>query len=288
MSVPDAGVEWRHRYVEANGLTLHVVAAGPEDGDPVLLLHGFPDFWYGWREQFGALADAGFRVWAPDQRGYNLSDRPAPVGAYGLRPLAADAAALAEAMGGEAAVVGHDFGGGVAWWLAATRPELLTRVVAVNSPHPAALVARVARDPRQFLRHWYAWLFQFPRLAERLFRAREFAFGVAALSRTSRPGTFSEADLARYREAWGRSGAVRGMLNWYRAARTDRPESLDRRVSVPASVLWGRDDPVLPAALAEESRAYCDRAHVEYVADARHWPHLERPDAVNGYLRAVL
>jgi len=124
-----------------SGLRLHIVAAGPTDGPVVVLLHGFPEFWYGWRHQIGALSEAGLRVVAPDQRGYNLSDKPLGIAAYRLDRLAEDVVGLAAALGRERfAVVGHDWGGVVAWHLAARFPERVTRAAILNAPHPATCV----------------------------------------------------------------------------------------------------------------------------------------------------
>ena len=123
--------------LRTNGITLHAAAAGPAEGKLVILLHGFPEFWYGWRHQIAPLAASGLRILAPDQRGYNLSDKPAGIAAYRLDTLADDVIGLADALGREHfAVVGHDWGGVVAWRLAARNPERVTRAVILNAPHP--------------------------------------------------------------------------------------------------------------------------------------------------------
>src|SRR3712207_984228 len=141
-----------HRTVASNGHRFHVAQAGPEEGPLVLLLHGFPEFWYGWRRQIAWLAARGFRVWAPDQRGYNLSDRPRGVEAYRLDHLTDDVLGLVEASGRTRAhLVGHDWGGVVGWRFAERFPGSLDRLAILNAPHPAAMRARLARDPVQAL-----------------------------------------------------------------------------------------------------------------------------------------
>ena len=152
------------RFVPANGLRLHLVEAGPEDGPPVVLLHGFPEaLWYGWRRQIGPLAEAGFRVIVPDQRGYNTSDKPRGVAAYRVETLAADVAGLLDTLQLErASVVGHDWGAVVAWWLALARPERVSRLAILNVPHPAVMRRHLLSSPRQALRSWYVFFFQVP------------------------------------------------------------------------------------------------------------------------------
>ena len=162
----------RHERVTAGGgVTLHVVRAGAE-GPAVVLLHGFPEFWYSWRHQIDPLVDAGFSVVAPDLRGYNLSDRPREVGAYRLDHLVEDVAAVMRATGrARAHVVGHDWGGVIAWALAGAHPELVDKLVIMNAPHARSYVETVRRSLRQMLRSWYVLFFQLPLLPERALAA---------------------------------------------------------------------------------------------------------------------
>ncbi|WP_254543285.1 alpha/beta fold hydrolase [Halomarina pelagica] len=271
------------RYVETNGVTLHVRTVGPEDGAPVVLLHGFPEFWYGWRRQLPALADAGYRLLVPDQRGYNLSDRPGRRGAYRIDALARDVVGLLDAEGYDAArIVGHDWGAMVAWWLALDHPGRVERLGILNVPHPGAFGEVIRENPRQALRSWYAGVFQLPRLPEAALRARDFELLERGLTDSSRPGTFSEVDLARYRTAWGRPGALTGMLNWYRANGL-RSGLFDRRerVTVPTLVLWGARDTALIRENAERSVEYCEDGALVVFEDATHWVQHEKADEVN-------
>ena len=145
----------RHRMVSAGSVDMHLVEAGPEDGQPVLLLHGFPEFWYGWRHQIPALAQAGLRVLAPDARGYNRSSRPGAIADYRLKQLRADVVNLLDALDlPQAIVVGHDWGAALAWSVALYQPERVKRLAILNVPHPAVMSRMVRSNPRQLLRSW--------------------------------------------------------------------------------------------------------------------------------------
>ncbi len=357
--------EIRHTTIATNGVTLHVAQAGPEDGAPVILLHGFPEPWFCWRHQIGPLAEAGYRVLAPDQRGYNTSEKPARIADYALDVLSADVVGLIAStgrndamlvghdwggivawwvalrhpdrverlavnaphplrmtkcdppgddatpvvthergsgspgsidepedvgrqdvervignarrllarvvpalVGGEdavaglapdqrgyntsekpariadyaldvlaadvlglidgtgcarAALVGHDWGGIVAWWVAVRHPDRVQRLVVLNAPHPVAFRRYLLRHPAQLRRSWYAFYFQLPRWPEFRLRRANWHSLVRTLRTTSRPGTFHDDDLERYRQAWSEPGAITAMIHWYRAALRYRP-----------------------------------------------------------------
>lgn len=273
-----------HRHIETNGVDLHVVLHGPADGRPVVLLHGFPEFWYGWRQQIEPLADAGYRVIVPDQRGYNLSAKPHGVRAYSLDVLANDILGLLDALGHDrASIVGHDWGGAVAWWLAkhhATRVDTLT---ILDSPHPRVF-GRALRSPRQLLRSWYMFAFQLPGLAEWACRRDDFAPLANGLA-GARQGAFTESDLALYRAAWSQPGALTTMLNWYRAAFRSRPRHGSRAAIVaPTLILWGKRDAYLGADMAQSSAAQCEHARVEIFDTASHWLQHDEPARVNAAL----
>ena len=264
-----------------NGIQLHAVEAGPRDGPLVILLHGFPEFWWGWRRQIEPLAAAGLHVLAPDQRGYNLSDRPAGVAAYDLDTLAAEVIGLADAAGQrKVMLVGHDWGGLVAWWTASRHPHRVDRLVVLNAPHPAVMGAYMRRHPSQMLRSSYVGFFQLPFIPERLLAAGDFALMRRALRRSSRPGTFSPEDLGRYAGAWARPGALTGMLNWYRALRL-RPAIAHAAVEAPTLLIWGGQDRFLERGLAERSLALCRAGRPLWLDEASHWVHLEKPEIVN-------
>lgn len=271
----------------SNGLEFQAVSAGPMDGPLVILLHGFPEFSYGWRHQIPALAEASFRVIAPDQRGYNGSSKPAGAAAYTLDALADDVLGLADVLGRDHfAVVGHDWGGVVAWHLAARNPERVTRAAILNAPHPATLRRYARAHPSQALKSWYVTFFQLPLLPEVALGATGFWALRRVLSRTSRPGTFTGADFRHYRESWAQPGALTAMLNWYRALHL-RPASAGpapARIRVPVRVIWGDRDAFLDRGLAEAGLMLCDRGEVFHLPEATHWPQHEEPDAVNRLL----
>jgi pimeloyl-ACP methyl ester carboxylesterase len=272
------------------GVTLHVASAGPADGALVILLHGFPEFWYGWRRQIGPLAEAGFRVLAPDQRGYHLSEKPRGLGHYTLDALADDVVALIDASDRpKAALVGHDWGGVVAWHVAAKHPDRVERLAVLNAPHPSVMRKHLWTHPGQTLRSWYVFAFQLPWLPEAALKRAGGKPLAAALRNTSRPGTFSDDDLSRYRRSWSEPGALTAMLNWYRAAlQATSPTPPNPRVRVPVLILWGRGDAALGPDLANASLALCDQGRLVVFPDATHWLQHEEPDDVNRRLLAYL
>jgi pimeloyl-ACP methyl ester carboxylesterase len=273
-----------HHQVPTNGLHLHVVQCGPAAGPLVVLLHGFPEFWESWRAQIPALAAAGYRVWVPDQRGYNLSDKPLGIKAYTLPTLAADILGLLDAAGcRQAYIVGHDWGGIVAWYLAAQYPERVARATIINVPHPAVVRPNIWRVPSQLARSWYIGFFQLPGLPERLVRRNNWRFGEQSLLGTSRPGTFSATELARYKAAWAQPGAITAMINWYRALRLPTGTRW-RRIRVPVQLIWGKQDTFLAAELAELSLAQCENAQLHYFPEATHWVEVEEAPAVNNLI----
>ena len=279
------------RRIETNGIALSVACDGPGDGPLVILLHGFPEFWYGWRAQIPALAAAGLRVVAPDLRGYDLSDKPRGISAYRADVVAADIVGLIDDAGRDrATIVGHDWGGAIAWTIAMRHPDRVSRLVVLNCGHPSAMLRRIATDPRQLARSWYIFALQFPWLPERLARANDFRMLVRALRGSSRPGTFSDDDLARYREAWSQPGALTAMIDYYRAALRRRPPSTDPRanprIRVPTHLVWGTGDRFLGRELAEDSLEYCDNGRVTYL-DTTHWVQHEAPERVSAAIIAA-
>jgi epoxide hydrolase 4 len=264
---------------------LHAVAAGPKDGPVVILLHGFPEFWYGWRSQIEPLAAAGFRIIVPDQRGYNLSSKPSGVAAYALTELVSDVIAIADQLGQEKIfLAGHDWGAAVAWSTALLHPQRIAKLAILNVPHPSVMRKFISTRPRQFLRSWYMFFFQLPWLPEALFSAFNFRLGEQALLGSSRPGTFSFEDLAQYRDAWSQPGALTGMINWYRALFRTPVKFLDKTVRVPTRILWGERDAFLLAEMARESLRYCMNAELFTFADASHWLQHEEPARVSELL----
>lgn len=275
----------RERQLVVNGVRLHLVEAGPEDGPLVILLHGFPEFWRAWERQLGPLARAGFRVVAPDLRGYNLSEKPPGVEAYRVGVLQEDVAALIRALGHRRArVVGHDWGGIVAWALALRQPGVVERLVILNAPHPAAF-RRVARKPAQWRRSWYIFLFQLPWLPERLLPR----FGRWALRGTN-PRAYSEAERQLYEEAWAQPGAATAMIHYYRAMLRfgGRQKGGSAQevppLRLPTLVLWGERDVALLPELANGLERWVPGVRVVRFPRASHWVMRDEPVRVNNLL----
>jgi len=268
-----------HR-IRGHGIDLHVVTAGPKDGHPVILLHGFPDFWYGWRHQVDALAAAGLRLIMPDQRGYGGSDKPDRVRAYDISELSGDVLGLMDELQlPRASLVGHDFGGGVAWWIAANHPERVERLVVLNCPH-FAVYRRAHCGLEQLARSWYVYGLLVPRLAEAACAAREFR-ALVRLGPGTRAGGMREEDMPPYREAWAQPGAVHGMLAWYRAMIPALMRRFPRtRIAAPTLLLWGKRDPFLASAMAQPSIELCDRGEL-IMLDETHWLHWDAPELVS-------
>jgi pimeloyl-ACP methyl ester carboxylesterase len=271
-------------WVDGDGVRLHFVELG--SGPLVVLLHGFPDFWYGWRHQLAPLAAAGFRVVALDLRGYNLSERPARVEDYTPRRVSADVAAAIERLGGCAnAVVGHDWGGVIAWHLSVTRPDVLERLAILNAPHPARY-RELLLHSSQMLRSWYVAAFQIPRLPERALCWRDGA-AIAAMLRAAHARAPNVGDLAAYRAVFRPPGAMEAALAYYRAVRgraLRRDASEARRTPHPTLVLWGERDPALVRANAERLERWVPDVRVLRVPGAGHFVQSDAPDAVNDAL----
>jgi pimeloyl-ACP methyl ester carboxylesterase len=278
---------YEHHFIRTNGIALHIVMSGPANGPVVLLLHGFPEFWYGGRRQIRALAAAGFRVWTPDQRGYNLSDKPRDRRAYAMDLIARDTIGLIEATGRrQVYLAGHDWGAMAAWWVALTAPERVRQMAILNAPHPEVAIRHVWSDPRQMARSTYAAFFQLPRVPESLLRARRYSLLARLLKSSARRGTFSDDDIEHYRQAWSQPQALRSMLNWYRAFTIQSLPDGSSRVSVPTTIIWGDKDVALRNVMAEESAALCDDGELIWMRGVSHWVQHEASEAVNQTLIA--
>ncbi|HSD44060.1 MAG TPA: alpha/beta hydrolase [Burkholderiales bacterium] len=283
-----------HHYADANGIRLHYAAAG--SGPLVLFLHGFPEFWYAWWAQLAEFGRDRLAV-APDQRGHNLSDKPAGVDAYKAKHLIADVRALALALGRERfALVAHDWGGAIAWSFAIAHPEMLDKLVIVNAPHPIAFARELGGNPVHQRASSYMNLFRDAK-AERVMSEDKYR----RLARMSVDAWNAGSDERRaYLEAWAQPGALSCMLNWYRASPFYPPTGndlgaarlkLDPRdfvVRVPTLVIWGmRDDFLLPSLLDGLDECVPD-LRIERIPEGTHWVIHEQPERVNALIRAFL
>lgn len=284
---------WEHGFVDLEEVRLHYVSQG--EGPLVVLLHGFPEFWYSWRHQIPALAES-FKVVACDMRGYNLSDKPARVSDYTRSHLTADVAQLIEAMGySKAHVVGHDWGGVVAWSFAMDQPSRLDRLVVMNAPHPADFLKKLASNPRQLLMSLYVFFFQLPTVPEFVLSAADYfvlkrSFSDWAIDKSA----FSREDLDRLAGAAAVPGALRSGLNYYRAAFRDfsqvaRMRREPRGVASDTLLIWAEDDAALGKELTYGLDSYCDRSlEIRYIPNCSHWVQQEQPLLVNEMLRVFL
>lgn len=272
-------------FFQSDNVEIHAVTAGPRDGPVIVLLHGFPEFWYAWQRQIEPLAAAGFRVIVPDQRGYNMSGKPPGVAPYALPRLVSDVIAIADQLEHERIfLAGHDWGAAVAWSLAILHPQRVARLVILNVPHPSVMTRYLRTRPRQMLRSWYMFFFQIPSLPEAIFSARNFWLGTRTLLRSSRSGTFSIADLEQYRAAWAQPGALTATINWYRALFRSVRGFPDAMVRVPTRILWGERDAFLVAEMAQESLRYCAQGELVRFPKASHWLQHEEPARVSELL----
>jgi pimeloyl-ACP methyl ester carboxylesterase len=274
----------REGYAQIGDVRLHYVEAG--EGPLVVLLHGFPEFWYGWRLQIQPLAAAGFHVVAPDMRGYNLSSHPDAVAAYDSDTLADDVRGLIHERGAESALlVGHDWGGTAAWATAMKHPEVVDRLAILNAAHPRKL-SQGLHHPDQLRKSWYFFFFALPELPETVVHANNWHFFRHFLQDAD--PAYTPEEIEHYVEAWSQPGAASGMINYYRFSvrqSQKRAEAALRPISAPTLVIWGEDDAYLGSNLAEPDHddvPHLDR--VERVSDASHWVHHDQPERVNHLL----
>ena len=281
----------RYNYAQVNGVRLHYAESGSSN-DLVILLHGFPEFWYSWRHQLTALGER-YHVVAPDLRGYNLSDKPSRVEDYRIEVLVEDVIGLIEHFGArQAAIVGHDWGAGVAWAVAQKHPERVSKLAVLQVPPAAAWRANLTL--KQLQRSWYMFFFQLPRVPEWLmgrnnFRALERTFTETVI----RKGSFTDKDIKRYKDALRQPGALTAALNYYRAnvfrLMSSRPkggENASRgRIRVSTLFIFGEQDfAILPATVQGIAR-YVDAPYREVrIADSGHWVQNEAVDEVNSVL----
>lgn len=286
---PDPASGIRNRWVEANGLRFEVAEAG--EGDHLaLLLHGFPELNFSWRHQMPQLAELGYRVWAPNQRGYGKSSRPQGIEAYSADRIVADAAALADASGARrVTLIAHDWGGAIAWQFAVSRARPLARLVVMNCPHPACF-AREIRTWKQLRKSWYMFLFQLPKLPEAMLTANGGrAVRRAFLDSAANPARFPPEDLDVYARAATEPGAMTAMVNWYRAAARNRTLTSQARgypvIETPTLLVWGEADIALDIATIDGTDRYVRDLTVRRLPGISHWVQNDAADEVNAILR---
>lgn len=285
--------ELRHRVVSANGLRMHVAECG--DGDRLALcLHGFPECWFSWRHQMPMLAELGYRVWAPDLRGYGDTERPPRLQDYAIEHLLADVAGLIDAaQPRETVLLAHDWGAIIAWLFAMRRLRPLDRLVIMNVPHPACF-DRELRRWAQLRRSWYAFLFQVPRLPEALMRANDYrairdAFRASAIDKSR----FPDEVLQVYRDNAARPGALTAMLNYYRAYGRGGGGARQRAlgypiIDIPTLMVWGEEDVALTRETTYGTERWVPNLTIRYLPRVSHWVQQEAPEAVNAIVKTWL
>jgi pimeloyl-ACP methyl ester carboxylesterase len=287
-----------HKYADVNGVRLHYATTGK--GKLIMFVHGFPEFWYEWKNQ---LAEFGrdHQAVAPDMRGYNLSSKPAEVDQYQVKYLVEDLRALAEKLGHKKFIlVAHDWGGAVAWAFAIAHPEYLEKLVIINAPHPGVFQRELRENPAQQRASGYMLMFRSPQ-AEQTLSANNYAMLVqVVLGEGLKNGVFTEEDKKAYIEAWSRPGALTGGLNYYRAARVGPPAEGEKEpanfagampsleVKVPTLVIWGEKDTALLTGNLEGLDKYVPNLTIKRIPDGTHWVIHEKPALVNGYIREFI
>ncbi|MBW8684646.1 alpha/beta fold hydrolase [Chitinophaga rhizophila] len=268
------------RFDLVNGIKIHSLQLGAPDAEIVIFLHGFPEYSGAWQEQMVYLAAQGYYVIAPDQRGYNLSDKPDDVHSYMMDHLVTDIAALIGILTtGKVILVGHDWGGAVAWEVALRHPHLLRQLIILNMPHPIVMIETLKTSLSQQLKSWYQAMFQLPWFPELLLKSFNCKVLSSMLISTARKHTFSEDQLKQYRVAWQQPGALTAMLNWYRASRYYRPGK--GMITMPTLVIWGKQDAFLNAGMARRSVRRCAKGKLVMIDDATHWLHHEQSTKIS-------
>jgi pimeloyl-ACP methyl ester carboxylesterase len=279
---------WNHNYIKTNGIQLHYVSKG--EGPLMLMLHGFPEFWYSWRHQILEFAE-NYRVVAPDLRGYNESDKPQGIESYAITELVKDIAGIIGGLGYQKCVlVGHDWGGAVAWQFAYTYTEMIEKLIVMNIPHPAKF-SQGLFTPQQLMRSWYIFFFQLPYLPELLCRWNDYqslasAFTDMAMDKSA----FSSADIQAYKDAAAKKGALTAAINYYRSVFREllTKQRQWKKLEVPTLMIWGENDLALGKELTYGTEDYVEQLEIKYIPNCSHWVQQEKPQLVNQYMSDFL
>lgn len=268
--------------ISNNDIDLEIREAGPEDGELVILLHGFPENWSTWRHQIEPLAQAGYRVCAPNMRGYGKSSKPREIARYEIDELIADVDAIRRHYQREKFhLVGHDWGGAVAWWYAMHLEQHLSSLSILNLPHPRALVKQLRSSAKQLFKSWYMFFFQLPWLPEWSMARFNFASFKNILKKTSNPGSYSDEDFRLLEESWKEPGTLRAMTHYYRAMMRRIATPMNKnQLTVPTRILWGENDLALSLEGAVNSQKYLKQGELITYPDATHWLAHDKPEEV--------
>ncbi|MEZ5027106.1 MAG: alpha/beta hydrolase [Chitinophagales bacterium] len=277
----------KHEYVEVNGIKLHVAKQG-NGKKLVILLHGWPEFWYSWRYQIPVLAEK-FTVFAPDMRGFNLSDKPLGIANYKADIVASDIAELIKKSGFEKAyIVGHDWGGAISWVFATMYPELTEKLVVCNCPHPKIMLKSFKTNPSQIIKSWYIFLHQIPLLPEIIYQfSLEKIFKKTFRGWMYNKENFTDEDLKAFVKAYKQEGALTGSINYYRAMMQTKPnlQIFNNKIKAPTLLIWGEGDRALGKELTYGTEKYVDAPYeVKYIERCSHWTQNDCPEEVNKFL----
>jgi pimeloyl-ACP methyl ester carboxylesterase len=277
---------WQHEYIISNGIRLHYVTQG--EGPLILMLHGFPEFWYSWRRQIPEFAK-NYKVVALDLRGYNESDKPQAQSAYVMSEFIKDVEGVIKGLGYDRCIlVGHDWGGAIAWYFSYAHPEMVERLVVLNIPHPAKFAAGL-RTPQQLMRSWYAFALQIPALPELVLQTFDYEILENALKGMAvDKSTFTQADIEAYKDAAAKRGALTAMINYYRNPFNNLQQQDWSLLPVPTLMIWGEDDKALGKELTYGMEEYVRDFQIHYIPNCGHWVQQERPELVNQYIREFL
>ncbi len=279
---------WHYNYIQTNGLQLHYVAQG--EGHLMLMLHGFPEFWYSWRHQITAFSKH-YRVVAPDLRGYNNSDKPQGIKSYSITELIQDIRGIITGLGYEKCIlVGHDWGGALAWHFAHKYPEMLDKLIVLNIPHPAKFVQGLF-TPQQLMKSWYIFFFQLPYLPELLFQRNDYQAIASAFTKMAiDKSAFSTTDIQAYKEAAAKPGALTAAINYYRSVFRQllNQQTSWKKLDVPTLMIWGENDTALGKELTYGTEDYVTNLTIKYIPNCSHWVQQEQPQLVNQYIANFL
>jgi len=289
--------DFKSQYADVNGIRLHYVSSG--EGKLIMFVHGFPEFWLGWYQQ---LIEFGgdYQAVAPDMRGYNLSSKPSNVEDYNVKDLIEDLQALTKYLGHEKLImVAHDWGGAIAWSAAIRHPELLEKLIIINSPHPAVFARELLKNPEQQKASQYMLMLRSAE-AEQILSNNNYARLMEVLVQFGSKWEMSEEKRLKYLDAWSQPGALTGSLNYYRASPLFPPTSQNDveqiesilnlpkemfEIKVPTLVIWGEQDRALLTGNLDGLEEYIEDLTIKRIPDGTHWVVHEQPQEVNGLIR---
>jgi pimeloyl-ACP methyl ester carboxylesterase len=280
--------ELRHEFIKVNGIRMHYVTMG--NGSLIILLHGFPEFWYSWRYQIPTLSDQ-FKVVAPDMRGYGETEKPVKIDSYKIEKIVKDIVELVCKLGYEKAIIaGHDWGGIIAWCIAMMAPDVVEKLIIMNAPHPGVYSKHMLKNIKQMLRSWYVFFFLIKGIPELILSVNNYKILKSSLLKSSvRKKVFTEKDIAAYVSSW-KSGGVSGGINYYRANLNLRywsnPNSVSfPKIKVPVLQIWAEDDIFLGKELTKNTQEFIDAPYrLHLIPNCGHWLQQEASDELNGVM----